>query len=221
MCPTPLRLRPGSGTSFGASAPMQADSLGSPVPGSLITKNGFCPRISIKTNREVSIGDTASGIPWRPARSRGQCPDSHKRDDQRNIWWIMNDTTLIVGLIILAFVAGGGVGYLLASQNTPGTVADDRCPAEITSRDALTVALHDPEVVGLLGNKSIDTIAFSKGSYPERNVNYTQVLFRLGDPDPDDRMTAPMIVVQVNESCMVYSVYKTYPSYIPRAPPEA
>ena len=123
-------------------------------------------------------------------------------------------------LVILAFIAGTGVGYFLPEQGEPAT-AGAACPDRITSRDALTVALHDPEVVGLLGNKSIDTIAFSKGSYPERNVNYTQVLFRLGDPDPNDRMTAPMIVVQVNESCMVYSVYKTYPSYIPETRTEA
>lgn len=126
---------------------------------------------------------------------------------------------LIAGLVILAFIAGTGVSYLLPAQGETAT-AGAACPDKITSRDALTVALHDPEVVGLLGNKSIDTIAFSKGSYPERNMNYTQILFRLGDPDPDDRMTAPMIVVQVNESCMVYSVYKTYPSYIRETPPE-
>ncbi|KAF5087227.1 hypothetical protein DSECCO2_51540 [anaerobic digester metagenome] len=127
---------------------------------------------------------------------------------------------LIAGLVILAFIAGTGVGYLLSAQGEPAT-AGAACPDRIASLDALTAALHDPEVVGLLGNKCIDTIAFSKGSYPERNVNYTQILFRLGDPDPDDRMTASMIVVQVNESCMVYSVYKTYPSYIPETPPEA
>jgi len=26
-------------------------------------------------------------------------------------------------------------------------------------------------------------------------------------------------VVKINDSCMVYSVYETYPSYIPEAPP--
>ncbi|MDK2890252.1 MAG: hypothetical protein PWR21_884 [Methanoculleus sp.] len=126
---------------------------------------------------------------------------------------------LTASLLILAFVVGGGVGCFLAPQNAPGTVADDRCPAEITSLDALTVALHDPEVVGLLDNKSINTIVFSKGSYPERDMNYTQIVFHPLDPDPDDRMTASMIVVQVNDSCMVHSVYETYPSYIPEAPP--
>lgn len=122
---------------------------------------------------------------------------------------------LMAGLLVLAFVVGGGVGYLLAPQNTPGTVADDACPAEIASLDALTVALRDPEVVGLLDNKSIDTIAFSKGSYPGRGVNYTQIVFRPRDPNPDDRETASMIVVQINDSCMVYTAYETYPSYIP------
>jgi len=28
-------------------------------------------------------------------------------------------------------------------------------------------------------------------------------------------MTAPMIVVQVNDSCGVYATYEAYPSYIP------
>lgn len=122
---------------------------------------------------------------------------------------------LTAGLLILAFVVGGGAGYLLAPQNTPGTVADDACPAEITSLDALTVALHDPEVIGLLDNKSIDTITFSKGSYTDKNMNYTQIVFRPEDPNPDDRETASMIVVQINDSCMVSSAYETYPSYIP------
>jgi len=121
----------------------------------------------------------------------------------------------MVGLLVLAFAVGGGVGYLLAPQNTPGTVADDTCPAEITSLDALTVALRDPEVVGLLDNKSIDTIAFSKDPYPGRGRNYTQIVFRLEDPDPDDHETASMIIVQINDSCMVDTAYQTYPSYIP------
>ncbi|WP_214084187.1 hypothetical protein [Methanoculleus sp.] len=128
--------------------------------------------------------------------------------------------SLTAGLLVLAFIVGGGVGYLLAPQNIPGTVADDTCPAEITSLHALTVALHDPEVVGLLDNKSIDTIAFSKDPYPGRGRNYTQIVFRLHDPNPDDRETASMIIVQINDSCMVDTAYQTYPSYIPRAPPE-
>lgn len=91
-------------------------------------------------------------------------------------------------------------------------------PAEVTPLDKLTVALRDPEVVRLLDDKSIDTIALSKGSYPERDRNYTQIVFRPPDPDPDDRMATPMIVVQINDFYMVYSVYETYPPYIPEAP---
>lgn len=129
---------------------------------------------------------------------------------------------MTAGLVILAFIAGTGAGYLLTAQNeAPTAGAAATCPAEITPLDALTVALHDPKVVGLLDNKSIDTIAFSKGSYSERDMNYTQIIFRLQDPDPDDRETASMVVVQVNDSCMVSCAYETYPSYIPRAPPEA
>lgn len=127
---------------------------------------------------------------------------------------------LTAALIILAFIAGIGAGYLLSTQNEPAAAgAAGICPAEITSLDALTVALHDPEVVELLDNKSIDTITFSKGSYPERDTNYTQLVFRPLDPDPDDRETSSMIVVKINDSCMVYSVYETYPSYIPEVPP--
>lgn len=125
---------------------------------------------------------------------------------------------LTVGLVILAFIAGTGVGYFLAAQGEPAT-AGAACPDRITSLNALTVALRDPEVLKLLDNKSISTIAFSEGSHPERDTNYTQIVFRPQDPDPDDRETASMIIVQINSSCMVYSVYKTYPSYIPEAPP--
>ena len=39
--------------------------------------------------------------------------------------------------------------------------------------------------------------------------------FRLEDPAPGDCMTAPMIVVQVNDSCGVSAAYETYPSHIP------
>jgi len=46
-------------------------------------------------------------------------------------------------------------------------------------------------------------------------MSYTQMVFRLEDPDPDDCMAAPMIVVQVNDSCWVSAAYETYPSYIP------
>jgi len=41
------------------------------------------------------------------------------------------------------------------------------------------------------------------------------MVFRLDDQDRDDRMTAPMIVVQVNDSCRVSAAYEAYPSYIP------
>lgn len=127
---------------------------------------------------------------------------------------------LTAGLLILAFIVGGGVGYLLAPQGISGTVPDGACPSEITSLDALTVALRDPEVVGLLDNKSIDTIAFSKGSYPARDANYTQIIFRPEDPDPDDHETVSMIVARINDSCMVDTAYQTYPSYIPKVSPE-
>jgi len=98
---------------------------------------------------------------------------------------------------------------------SPSTQPPENCPAEVTSLDALTVALHDPEVIGLLDNKSIETITFSRGTYTDKNMSYTQMVFRLEDPDPGDCMTAPMIVVQVNDSCMVSAAYETYPSHIP------
>jgi len=95
------------------------------------------------------------------------------------------------------------------------TQPPENYPEKVTSLDALTVALHDPEVIGLLENKSIETITFSRGTYQDRGMNYTQMVFRPGDPDPDDCMTAPMIVVQVNDSCWAFAAYETYPSYIP------
>lgn len=132
-----------------------------------------------------------------------------------------NIKPLMAGSLILTFFVGIGVGYYLPVQNEPqSTQTADPCPAEITSLDALNVTLADPEVLGLLGNKSIGTIAFSGGSYPERDTNYTQIVFRLQDPDPDDHMTASMIVVRINGSCMVSTAYETYPSYIPELVPE-
>lgn len=101
------------------------------------------------------------------------------------------------------------------SDRTSCTQPPENCPEKVTSLDALTVALRDPGVIGLLKNKSIETIMFSKGTYADRNMNYTQMVFRTEDPDPDDCTTAPTIVVQVNESCGVYAAYETYPSYIP------
>ena len=95
------------------------------------------------------------------------------------------------------------------------TQPPENYPEKVTSLDALTVALHDPEVIGLLENESIETITFSKGTYADRNMNYTQMVFRPEDPDPDDCMAAPIIVVQVNDSCWVSAAYETYPSYIP------
>ncbi|MCK9277631.1 MAG: hypothetical protein M0P22_06050 [Methanoculleus sp.] len=97
----------------------------------------------------------------------------------------------------------------------PNTQPPENRPGKVTSLDALTAALHDPEVVGLLENTSIEAITFSRGTYADRSMNYTQMVFRLEDPDPGDCMTAPMIVVQVNDSCMVSAAYETYPSHIP------
>ena len=98
---------------------------------------------------------------------------------------------------------------------SPSTQPPENCPEKVTSLDALTVALHDPEVIGLLENESIETITFSRGTYTDKNMSYTQMVFRPEDPDPDDCMAAPMIVVQVNDSCWVSAAYETYPSYIP------
>jgi hypothetical protein len=116
--------------------------------------------------------------------------------------------------LILTFFLGIGIGYYFPVNESRQIGVADTCPAEITSLDALNVTLADPEVIGLLGNKSIDRITFSGGSYGEEG-NYTQIVFYPLDPDPDDRMTASMIVVQVNDSCMVSAAYETYPSYIP------
>ncbi len=131
-------------------------------------------------------------------------------------------TPLATGLLIVTLLLGIGIGYFISAQNDPcKTGAVDACPVEITSLDALTVALNDPEVIGLLDKKDIDTIAISKISSPGKDANYTQIVFHPQDPDPDDRMTASMIVVQINDSCMVRAAYETYPSYIPETVPEA
>ena len=51
----------------------------------------------------------------------------------------------------------------------------------------------------------------------ERDADYTQIYTQIvfHPQDPDDRMTPSMIVVQINDSCMVQAAYETYPSYIP------
>lgn len=90
--------------------------------------------------------------------------------------------------------------------------------AEINSLDALTVALHDPEVIRRLENECIESIMFSRGTYQDGDINYTRMVFRLKDRDPDDCMTA-LVVVQVNDSYMVSAAYTTYPAYIPNCTP--
>ena len=94
----------------------------------------------------------------------------------------------------------------------PYAQSPENCPAKVTSSMTVALAIRGRRV---LENKSIETITFSKGTYADRNMNYTQMVFRPEDPDPGDCMTAPTIVVQVNESCGVYAAYETYPSHIP------
>lgn len=126
---------------------------------------------------------------------------------------------LVAGLLILTFFLGIGIGHFISAQDEScETGIVDTCSAEITSLDALIVALNDHEVIGLLDKKDIDTIAISKVSSLERDADYTQIVFH--PQDPDDRMTPSMIVVQINDSCMVQAAYETYPSYIPETVPK-
>ncbi len=126
---------------------------------------------------------------------------------------------LVAGLLILTLFLGIGIGHFISAQDEScETGIVDTCPAEITSLDALIVALNDHEVIGLLDKKDIDTIAISKVSSLERDADYTQIVFH--PQDPDDRMTPSMIVVQINDSCMVQAAYETYPSYIPETVPK-
>jgi len=122
--------------------------------------------------------------------------------------------SLMAGSLILTLFLGIGIGYYFPLHESRQIGVADTCPAEVTSLNALNATLADPEVVRLLSNKNIDTISFSKGSYSEEG-NYTQIVFHPLGPNPDDRMTASMIVAQVNDSCMVSAAYETYPSYIP------
>lgn len=125
---------------------------------------------------------------------------------------------LVAGLLILTLFLGIGIGHFISAQDEScETGIVDTCPAEITSLDALIVALNDQEVIGLLDKKDIDTIAISKVSSLERDADYTQIYTQIvfHPQDPDDRMTPSMIVVQINDSCMVQAAYETYPSYIP------
>lgn len=80
--------------------------------------------------------------------------------------------------------------------------------------NALAVATGDPEVTGMIGNRSIVSIGFSKDFDEEIDEDCIQLEFRYEDPDPDDCLHPSIIMVRVNSSGNVSSAYETYPAYI-------
>lgn len=121
--------------------------------------------------------------------------------------------------LIITFFLGTGVGYFISIQNEPCKEEIPYiCPAELTSLDALDLALSDPEVTELLQNKSVNRIGFSRVLSQQHGANmynYTQIVFNLEDSDPDDRLMSTSIYVQINDSCMVCSAYESYPAPFP------
>ena len=88
-------------------------------------------------------------------------------------------------------------------------------PQENPSLDELNKALKDPEVVELLGKSNFTSIDFSKLINTHTKENYSQIVFHPEDPDPDDNLSPSMIIVQINDSGQIFSVYETYPAYLP------
>lgn len=127
-----------------------------------------------------------------------------------------NMKKIVAGFLIITFFCGMLVGYFMVPHNDlPKTDWPTECPEEVSFQIAYEMALNNPEVVELISNKSIRTVTLSKLYDNNRDMNYTQIVFQPQDPNPDDRMTGSRIIVQINDSCMVYSAYETYPSYIP------
>ncbi|ADN36633.1 hypothetical protein Mpet_1881 [Methanolacinia petrolearia DSM 11571] len=128
----------------------------------------------------------------------------------------MDNVKKWIPILIITFFVGLLAGYFLPVQSDQGEEAViNTCPANVTDLTALNVALNDSRVIGFLENKSIDSITLYRVSHDEENKNLIQVGFYLSESEADTCLSSPRMYVDVNNSCMIYSVYKPYPSYIP------
>ena len=121
-----------------------------------------------------------------------------------------------IPILIITFFVGLLAGYFLPVQSDQGEEAVvNTTPANVTDLTALNVALNDSRVIGFLENKSIDSITFSKINYGEKENDSIQIVFYLSESEADTCLSSPRMFVKINNSCMIYSAYKPYPSYIP------
>ena len=133
---------------------------------------------------------------------------------------VMDNLKKWMPVLIITFFIGLLAGYYIPVQSDSGEeAAINTCPANLTDLIALNVALNNPKVIGFLENKSIDSIRFSKVIYDEENKDSIQIGLYLDDSEAGTCLSSPIMDVEVNNSCMVYSVYKPYPSYIPNCKP--
>lgn len=133
---------------------------------------------------------------------------------------VMDNLKKWIPILIISFFIGLLAGYYIPIQSY--SVEEDAintCPANLTDLIALNVALNDPKVIGFLENKSIDSIRFSKVIYDEKNKDSIQIGLDLDDSEAGTCLSSPSMIVKINNSCMVYSIYKPYPSYIPNCKP--
>ena len=132
----------------------------------------------------------------------------------------MDNVKKWIPILITTFFVGLLAGYYLPVQSELGKESViNTPPANVTDLTALNVALDDPEVIEFLENKSIDSIKFSRVSYDEKDKNLIQIGFHLSDSEAGTCLSSPRMYVEVNNSCMIYSVYQPYPSYIPGCKP--
>ena len=128
----------------------------------------------------------------------------------------MDNVKKWIPILIITFFVGLLAGYFLPVQSDQGEEAViNACPANVTHLTALNVALNDSRVIEFLENKSIDSIKFSGIGFDERYKNSIQIEFYLSDSEADTCLSSPRMFVKINNSCMIYSAYQPYPSYIP------
>ncbi|ADN36630.1 hypothetical protein Mpet_1878 [Methanolacinia petrolearia DSM 11571] len=128
----------------------------------------------------------------------------------------MDNVKKWIPILIITFFMGLLAGYFLPVQSDQGEEAViNTCPANVTDLTALNVALNDSRVIEFLENKSIDSIKFSGIGFDERYNYSIQIEFYLSDSEADTCLSSPRMFVKINNSCMIYSAYRPYPSYIP------
>lgn len=133
---------------------------------------------------------------------------------------VMDNLKKWIPILIITFFIGLLAGHYIPIKSYSGEEATiNTCPENLTDLIALNVALNNPKVIGFLENKSIDSIRFSKVSYDEENKDSIQIELCLDDSEAGTCLSSPCMIIEINNSRMVYSVYKPYPSYIPNCKP--